>query len=179
MLFAYDREKRDRSQLEMTRLSLYAAWASGGAQIGRPEPREDGQVIEMIPAKQLIAEVVSSLRNVIAPAVTEPFQKSQAYMAAVVLEFVARQVDERADIAKEKQAALHALFHDLMRLPEAKSLGAPNAETEAALCELIERLYQNRQAMGEEAFGIANRRIRQALRQLLDQELKIAGKAED
>ena len=53
----------------------------------------------MIPAKQLIAEVVSSLRNVIAPAVSEPFQKSQAYMAAVVLEFVARQVDERSDIA--------------------------------------------------------------------------------
>jgi hypothetical protein len=133
----------------------------------------------MIPAKQLIAEVVGSLRNVIAPAVSEPFQKSQAYMAAVVLEFVARQVDERSDIATEKQAALHALFQDLLRLPEGKSIAEPGAETEAALCGLIERLYQNREVMGEEAFLAANRRVRQALRQLLDQELKIAGKAED
>jgi hypothetical protein len=133
----------------------------------------------MIPAKQLIAEVVSSLRNVIAPAVSEPFQKSQAYMAAVVLEFVARQVDERSDIAIEKQAALHALFQDLLRLPEGKSIAGTGAETEAALCRLIERLYQNREVIGEEAFLAANRRVRQALRQLLDQELKIAGKAED
>jgi hypothetical protein len=133
----------------------------------------------MIPAKQLIAEVVSSLRNVIAPAVSEPFQKSQAYMAAVVLEFVARQVDERSDIATEKQAALHGLFQDLLRLPEGKSIAGSSAETEAALCGLIERLYQNREVIGEEAFLAANRRVRQALRQLLDQELKIAGKAED
>jgi hypothetical protein len=133
----------------------------------------------MIPAKQLIAEVVSSLRNVIAPAVSEPFQKSQAYMAAVVLEFVARQVDERSDIATEKQAALHALFQDLLRLPEGKSIAGPGAETEAALCGLIERLYQNREVMGEAAFLASNRRVRQALRQLLDQELKVAGKAED
>jgi hypothetical protein len=133
----------------------------------------------MIPAKQLIAEVVSSLRNVIAPAVMEPFQKSQAYMAAVVLEFVARQVDERADIAIERQAALHSLFQDLLQLPDANKSSVPSTETEAGLCALIERLYLIREAMGEEAFLVANRRVRQTLRQLLDQELKIAGKAED
>jgi hypothetical protein len=133
----------------------------------------------MIPAKQLIAEVVSSLRNVIGPAVTEPFQKSQAYMAAVVLEFVARQVDERSDIAMEKQSVLHGLFQDLLRSPETKSAVERSPETEAALCELIERLYQNRAAMGEEAFALANGRVRKALRQLLDQDLKIAGKAEE
>lgn len=128
----------------------------------------------MIPAKQLIGEVVNSLRNVIGPAVTEPFQKSQAYMAAVVLEFVARQVDERADVATEKEAALHTLFHDLLSLPKAKAALTNGAETEAALCEMIERLYESRAAMGEEAFAIANRRVRQTLRQLLDQDLKIA-----
>ncbi|HEX4210970.1 MAG TPA: hypothetical protein VHY56_11290 [Candidatus Binataceae bacterium] len=120
------------------------------------------------------------MRNVIGPAVTEPFQKSQAYMAAVVLEFVARQVEERSDIAEEKQTALHALFQDLLRSPETNTVvAAAHAETEAALCEVIERIYQNRETMGDEAFVIANRRVRQTLRQLLDQELKIAGKAED
>jgi hypothetical protein len=133
----------------------------------------------MIPAKQLISEVVNSLRNVIGPAVTEPFQKSQAYMAAVVLEFVARQVDERSDVAMEKEAALHSLFHDLISLPKAKAaITTGGAETEAALCEVIERLYESRAAMGEEAFAMANRRVRQTLRQLLDQDLQIA-KAED
>jgi len=100
-------------------------------------------------------------------------------MAAVVLEFVARQVDERSDITDDKQAALHALFHDLLRLPEAKIIAVPDEETEAALCELIERMYQNREVMGQEAFMAVNRRVRRALRQLLDQELKVAGKAED
>jgi hypothetical protein len=128
----------------------------------------------MIPAKQLIGEVVNSLRNVIGPAVNEPFQKSQAYMAAVVLEFVARQVDERPDVAIEKQAALHSLFRDLLSLPKAKAAIAAGAESEAALCEVIERLYESRAAMGEEAFAIANGRVRQTLRQLLDQDLKIA-----
>jgi hypothetical protein len=128
----------------------------------------------MIPAKQLIGEVVNSLRNVIGPAVNEPFQKSQAYMAAVVLEFMARQVAERADVALEKEAALHSLFHDLLSLPKAKAAITPGVETEAALCEVIERLYASRAAMGEEAFAIANRRVRQTLRQLLDQDLKIA-----
>ena len=117
----------------------------------------------MIPAKQLIGEVVNSLRNVIGPAVNEPFQKSQAYMAAVVLEFVARQVDERADMAIEEAAALHALFQDLLSLPKAERSRRPVPETEAALCEVIERLYESRAAMGEEAFAIANRRVRQTL----------------
>jgi hypothetical protein len=95
-------------------------------------------------------------------------------MAAVVLEFVARQVDERADLAIEKAAALHALFRDLVSLPKAGVTAPAGAETEAALCEVIERLYASRAAMGEEAFAIANQRVRRTLRELLDQDLKIA-----
>ena len=67
----------------------------------------------MIPAKQLLNEIAISLRTVIAPALAEPYPKTQAYMAAVILEFVARQVDERVDIADGKQAALTALFREL------------------------------------------------------------------
>jgi hypothetical protein len=60
----------------------------------------------MIPAKQLLREVVSALRNVIAAAIAEPYPKTQAYMAALILEFVARQVEERADIAHSRHAAI-------------------------------------------------------------------------
>jgi hypothetical protein len=42
---------------------------------------------------------------------------------------------------------------------------------------LIERLYAEREHIGEEAFVAANRVVRRALRQILDQELKVAGKA--
>jgi hypothetical protein len=131
----------------------------------------------MIPAKQLLNEIVSSLRNVIAPAIAEPYPKAQAYMAAVILEFVSRQVEERSDIGKGKQEAIAAMFHDLSQLAGADKIVGDSPMTEAGLCGLIERLYANREHIGDEAFVAANRVVRRALRQILDQELKVAGKA--
>ncbi len=132
----------------------------------------------MIPARDLINEIVTSLREVIAPAIVEPYPKAQAYMAAVILEFVARQVEERSDVEAEKHAALMDLMRDLMRFPEVSRLLRADHLTEAGLCELIEHLYSERGRLGEETFAVANRRIRQALRELLNAELKVAGKAE-
>jgi len=132
----------------------------------------------MIAARQLISEIVTSLREVIAPAVAEPYAKSQAYMAAVVLEFVARQVEERSDIEAEKHAALMELMRDLARLPEVSALIRGDHLSEAGLCDLIEHLYGARARLDDATFAAANRRIRQTLRELLDGELKVAGKAE-
>lgn len=128
----------------------------------------------MISAKQLLSEIVNSLRNVIAPAINEPYPKAQAYMAAVILEFVARQVEERADIEQQRESALRALFHDLANLPDIAQLAANRIESEVQLCHLIERLYEERDRLGEASFTAANQRIRQTLRQMLDQELKVA-----
>jgi hypothetical protein len=132
----------------------------------------------MIPAKQLLSDIVSSIRNVIAPAVVEPYPKAQAYMAAVILEFVSRQVEERSDIAAGKEDALAALFGDLAHLAGTAALVGGEPASEMELSRLIERLYAERGRIGEEAFGTANRLVRQTLRRLLDQELKIAGKSE-
>lgn len=132
----------------------------------------------MIPAKQLLNEIVASLRNVIAPAIAEPYPKAQAFMAAVILEFVSRQIEERSDIAEGKQEALAALFRDLSRLDGTARLAGSGPATEAELSLLIERLYAERERIGEQAFTAANRLVRQTLRELLDQELKVAGKAE-
>jgi len=132
----------------------------------------------MIPAKQLLSEIVISLREVIAPAIAEPYPKAQAYMAAVILEFVARQVEERSDIEEQKHAAMLELLRDLSRLPEMDWLVRGDVLGEDGMCELIEHLYAERGSLGEETFAAANRRVRQALRQLLDQELKVAGKSE-
>jgi hypothetical protein len=128
----------------------------------------------MIAAKQLLSDIVSSLRNVIAPAIDEPYPKAQAYMAAVILEFVSRQVEERADIEQQKELACAALFRDLASLDNRAWLSDDKAEGELRLCQLIERLYAERDRLGDEAFTAINRRIRHALRQMLDQELKIA-----
>ena len=100
-------------------------------------------------------------------------------MAAVILEFVSRQVEERRDLAVEKERALDALFRDLSAVLDGKELPElPGVEQEARLCRLIEWLYTEKDRLGPEVFTAANRRIREALRKLLDEELKVAGKTE-
>ena len=132
----------------------------------------------MISANQLLSEIVTSLREVIAPAIAEPYPKAQAYMAAVILEFVARQVEERSDIDEQKHAAMLELLRDLSQLPDVNRLVRGDELNEEGLSKLIEHLYAERGRLGEEAFAAANRRVRQTLRKLLDTELKVAGKAE-
>jgi len=99
-------------------------------------------------------------------------------MAAVILEFVARQVDERSDIAAGKAQATANLFAELEQLSGASRIASEVAPNEEGVSQLIEQLYAQRQELGEEAFGAANRAVRHALRQLLDQDLKVAGKGE-
>ena len=134
----------------------------------------------MLSVQRFLAEVIGSLRNVIAPAIADPYPKTQAYMAAVILEFVSRQVEERSDLAMAKEQALNSLFEDLAELLRGKALVERHGEEqEARLCQVIEQLYAERDRLGEEVFTAANRRVRQALRQLLDQDLKVAGKREE
>jgi hypothetical protein len=128
----------------------------------------------MLPAKRLLDEVISSLRTVIAPAIADPYPKSQAFMAAVILEFVAHQVTERGDIETAKHEALDSAFSDLAKLLENSAMENIGEDSETRLCGMIEQLYAHRATLGEEKFDGANRRIRQALRELLDQDLKVA-----
>jgi len=132
----------------------------------------------MLAAHHLLKEVIASLRNVIAPAVADPYPKSQAYMAAVILEFIARQVEERSDSSKAKEHVLDDLFSDLRLLITDKVPSSKDPDQEARLCRLIEWLYTEKDRLGPEAFTAANQKVRTALRQLLDQELKIAGTKE-
>ena len=76
----------------------------------------------MLTAHRLLEELIASLRNVIAPAIADPYPKSQAYMAAVILEFVSRQVEERSDIPNEKTQILNSVFADLGSLLTGKGL---------------------------------------------------------
>jgi hypothetical protein len=133
----------------------------------------------MLTAHQLLNEIISSLRNVIGPAIPDPYPKAQAFMAAVILEFVSRQVEERRDIAAEKDNILNRAFSDLSTVLSGQPLPKEeNTDNETRLCQLIEWLYAEKDRLGGEAFNAANQRVRAALRELLDQELKVAGQAE-
>lgn len=129
----------------------------------------------MLPAQQLLTAIVASLRDVIAPAIPEPYPRAQAYMAAVILEFVARQVEERRDVAAEKQQALDTLFSDLAALLPGQTLpDSDDPDAEARLSRAIEWLYAERDRLGPETFTAVNQRMRATLRTLLDAELKVA-----
>lgn len=133
----------------------------------------------MLTAHQLLKEVIASLRTVIGPAIPEPYPKAQAFMAAVILEFVSRQVEERRDVPAKKDQILNEAFHDLSSLLQGQPLAADgDTDQEARLSHLIEWLYAEKDRLGPEAFTAANQRVRAALRDLLNQELKIAGTAE-
>jgi hypothetical protein len=129
----------------------------------------------MIEPRRMLSEVIESLRKVIAPAIAEPYPKTQAYMAAVILEMVARQIEERTDLAESKQVTLASLFESLTRIREAGQSSDGVPKTEEGLCELIEHLYAQRETLDDETFTRANHLIRESLRHLLDQDLKVAG----
>lgn len=129
----------------------------------------------MIPARRMLEEVIGSLRSVIAPAIAAPYPKTQAYMAAIILETLARAIEERSDLEQAKKQSIERLFADL----DALGLGAARTgDDDGDLTPLIESLYANRKRLGEERFAAANRRVRQTLRNLLDADLKIASSKE-
>lgn len=130
----------------------------------------------MLSAKLLVGEVVNSLRQVIGPAISEPYPKAQAYMAATILEFVARQIEERSGSDSERAVVLEALFEDIGKLGLPARIAIPESRDEAALSDLISNLYQERGEIGENIFAAANLRVRRALRDLLNLDLEIAGK---
>jgi hypothetical protein len=133
----------------------------------------------MLRPHRMLEEVIASLRNVIAPAITEPHPKTQAYMAAVILEIVARSVEERRDLAEAKERAVADLFEDLREIVSA--LPPPEKSGESAeerVAAAIRTLDAARERIGEATFEAAERRVRRAIRELLDRDLEVA-KGED
>ncbi len=129
----------------------------------------------------LLARVAATLRGEIGPAVVDPFAKTQAFMAAVILEKLGRQLGLADGQANEESLDLAVLADDLGR-----SLGAfpPPRVSEAlravasgngrALGPLIEALYAERTEVGQEGFEASLGRVRVALRSRLDRQLDYA-----
>jgi hypothetical protein len=145
----------------------------------------------MLSPQTFLEAIITSLRTTIAPAISEPFPKAQAYMAAVILEFVARQVEERTQSTEAKRQILDELFAEIDKVLTAHAvshtdwpgLAAESYPTETAqavhdqearLCRVIETLYAHRDTLGPELFETLNQCVRTALRATLDQDLQVA-----
>ena len=132
----------------------------------------------------LLQRIAKILRQDIGPAVDGEYPKTQAFMAAVVLEKLGRQVALAGEHAAAETADLTSLLADLRALLPDGSAPATvrvaidelaKTHDHAALCRVIEALYEARAALGEARFAALLGRIRVALRRSIDRRVAIAG----
>ena len=133
---------------------------------------------------ELLERIAQLLRRDIGPAIESEYARTQAFMAAVVLQKVGVQLALAARHAATETADLTALLADLRaRLAEGAVPGAvrsavdglADARDSHALCRLIEALYAARGALGEERFAALLGRTRVMLRRSIDRRMAVAG----
>jgi hypothetical protein len=133
---------------------------------------------------ELLLRIGELLRRDVGPAIDAEYPRTQAFMAAVVLQKVGKQLALAATHAAAEAADLDAFLTDLRALlaqgaaPVAvRTAVAGLAETRdsRALCRLIEALYAERAELGEARFAALLGRIRATLRRSIDRRMAVAG----
>ena len=131
----------------------------------------------------LLQRLAAKLKQQIAPSVNDEFAKTQAYMASVVLEKLARELGAEHEHQQVKQRALENMLDELMRLKSQENLPANvSAALEAlqsnrdasAICALIETLYAGRAQIGEAGFTAMLGAVRHFARTDIDCRMAIA-----
>lgn len=132
----------------------------------------------MLAADALLERLAGALKERIGPEVGEPYAKTQAFMASVILQKVAshiRLADAHAAADREDQVALLADLDQLL------ASGAPSAlqaavsavrSNTASLSLLVETLYATYDELGSERFDTLLARVRTSLRARLDRQLE-------
>ena len=136
----------------------------------------------MLPADELLARMSGLLRHEIGPAVSDPFPKTQAFMASVVLDKVAAGLRHGAAPAQANDADRRTLADDLRvattaadPAPLRAAIDAlPTPQGDGALASLVTALYAGRAELGPERFDTLLARVRQTLRARLDRQLEVA-----
>lgn len=128
----------------------------------------------------LLERLSTTLRSEIGPAVEEEYPRTQAFLGAVVLQKLARQLrfaTEHAEAEVRERAALQADLEQLLagtatpaRVGDA--LKGLVRDGDAGLCRLIEALYAARATLGEAEFERLIGRVRASLRQTLERRLE-------
>ena len=132
---------------------------------------------------ELLHRIAQTLKQEIGPAIDAAYPKTQAFMAAVVLEKLARQLELAPAHAARDKVDTDALVADLNEIsPLAELPVAVQAATESlrthfdrtALNTLVEALYANRDALGQALFARLLGRLRQTLRANIDRQMQYA-----
>ena len=138
--------------------------------------------IELAP-DALLERLARTLKKEIGPAVEEAYPKTQAFMAAVVLQKLAGQLRLSDEHGAASQRDLQELAEELD--PLTVSQGTPpslraavntvrqDLDT-ASVSGLIETLYATRSELGEERFADLTGRVRTRLRARIDREMVYA-----
>ena len=129
----------------------------------------------------LLLRIAETLKQEIAPAVGAEYPKTQAYMAAVVLQKLGRQAALAPAHARAARAEVDALIADLTAsVPTGASEirraveHFAHARDPAALCALIETLYTSRGVLGDGRFEDLLARVRQTLRADIERRMEYA-----
>jgi hypothetical protein len=134
-------------------------------------------------AGELLERIAQTLKQRIGPAIDGEYPRTQAFMAAVVLEKVGRNLAVANEHAAGETADLNGLVADLRRLLESMRVPPPvsaaidtlsQTHDKAAVCRLIEALYEARAVLGEECFTALLGRVRQTLRRSIDRRMQVA-----
>ncbi|HEX2886219.1 hypothetical protein [Vineibacter terrae] len=132
---------------------------------------------------QLLERIAATLRRDIGPAIGDEYPRTQAFMAAVVLQKLGRGLAcapaHRAAAAADMDALVADLEAALAAAPPPSAIAAAVAGLErgrdaAALCALIEALYANREALDPARFDTLLSRVRRTLRADIDRRVEVA-----
>ncbi len=131
---------------------------------------------------ELLRRIAQTLKQEIGPAVLEAYPKTQAFMASVVLEKLARQLELAPAHAAAERTEVTALESDLNALfandapagVAAAIAGLADAPNSIGLNAVVEALYAARGELGTERFEQALGRVRQTLRAGVDRQMVYA-----
>jgi hypothetical protein len=129
----------------------------------------------------LLQRIAQTLRKDIAPALDAEYPKTQAFMAAVVLDKLGRQIALAPAHAIAAEAELNALIADL----NATSTDVPQpvrdaiatlarARSAESLSRLVETLYASKAALGERRFDELLALVRRTLRGDIERRMEFA-----
>ena len=132
--------------------------------------------------EDLLERIAATLRQDIGPAVSEPFAKTQAFMAAVILEKLAREARSYETRVTADAVEAGAMVDDLRAgfgtspVPPAldRALTEVAAGEDGGLSRLVGAAYAARPALGDDRFDEVLARIRLTLRARLDRQLAYA-----
>ena len=131
----------------------------------------------------LLQRIAKTLRDEVGPAVDGEYPKTQAFMAAVVLQKLGRELELVEAHRAADSVDLRALADDLTRARV--GAGVPRAIDDAierfvavrdaaSLCEVINALYEAHDELGDSRFVAWLGRIRSTLRAQIDRRLEFA-----